>query len=161
MRPADTQRVTLRRLPLLAITALLVLAVPATAGATTVNVDGKGSARFTTRKVAQVIGVTVNAPGRVRLLATDAASFKPKCVIKRRKACIRRDKRTGDWIVLHAVRFIYDGQGFTMKVTSRNRFRVSISGVGTLKLIGSGTYTRDGVSQSYSGNMPPIVLKRR
>ena len=68
-----------------------------------------------------MIGVTVNAPGRVRLVvATDAASFKPKCVLKRTKACIRRDRRTGDWIVLRAVRFIYDGQGFTMQVTSRN-----------------------------------------
>jgi hypothetical protein len=161
MRRADTQRVMSRPLPLFAIAAALALAVPAVAGATTVNVDGKGSARFTTRKVAQVIGVTVNAPGRVRLVAADAATFKPKCVIKRRKPCIRRDRRTGDWIVLHAVRFIYDGQGFTMKVTSRNRFRVSISGVGTLKLIGSGSYTRDGVSQDYSGNLPPIILKRR
>lgn len=161
MRPADTRRVNLRPFPLLAMTATLVLAVPAAASATTVNVDGKGSARFTTRKVAQVIGVTVNAPGRVRLVAADAASFRPKCVIKRRKACIRRDRTTGDWIVVHAVRFIYDGQGFTMKVTSRNRFRVSISGVGILKLIGSGTYTRDGVSQRYSGNLAPIALKRR
>jgi hypothetical protein len=161
MRAADTQTVMLRPFPLLAISAALVLAVPAAASATTVNVDGKGSARFTTRKAAQVIGVTVNAPGRVRLVAADAASFRPKCVIKRKKACIRRDRRTGDWIVIHAVRFIYDGQGFTMRVTSKNRFRVSISGVGTLKLNGSGTYTRDGVQQRYSGNMAPIVLKRR
>ncbi len=161
MLPADTQRVNLRPFPLLAIITTLVLAVPAAASATTVNVDGKGSARFTTRKVAQVIGVTVNAPGRVRLVAADAASFRPKCVIKRKKPCIRRDRKTGDWIVVHAVRFIYDGQGFTMKVTSRNRFRISISGVGVLKLIGSGTYTRDGVAQRYSGNMAPIVLKRR
>jgi hypothetical protein len=154
--------VTLRPFPLLAISATLVLAVPAAASATTVNVDGKGSARFTTRKAAQVIGVTVNAPGRVRLVATDAPSFKPKCVIKRKKKpCIRRDRKTGDWIVVHAVRFIYDGHGFTMKVTSKNRFRVSISGVGNLKLNGSGTYTRDGVQQRYSGNMAPIVLKRR
>ena len=66
--------------------------------------------RFTTRKAAQVIGVTVNAPGRVRLVATGASSFKPKCVIKRKKKpCIRRDRKTGDWIVVHAVRFIYDG----------------------------------------------------
>ncbi len=161
MRPADTQSVMLRPFPLLAITPTLVLAVPAAASPTTVNVDGKGTARFQTRRAAQVIGVTVNAPGRVHLVAVDSASFRPKCVLKRKKPCIRRDKRTGDWIVLRAVRFIYDGQGFTMKVTSKNRFRVSISGVGTLKLIGSGTYTRDGVSQSYSGNMAPIVLKRR
>jgi ribosomal protein S6E (S10) len=161
MRPTDTQRVMLRPFPLLAISATLVLAVPAAASATTVNVDGKGSARFTTRKMAQVIGVTVNAPGRVRLVAADSASFRPKCVIKRKKACIRRDTKTGDWIVLHAVRFIYDGQGFTMRVTSKNRFRISISGVGTLKLNGSGTYTRDAVQQRYNGNMAPIVLKRR
>ena len=161
MRAADTQTVMLRPFPLLAISATLVLAVPAAASATTVNVDGKGTARFTTRKAAQVIGVTVNAPGRVRLVAADAASFRPKCVIKRKKACIRRDRKNGDWIVIHAVRFIYDGQGFTMRVTSKNRFRISISGVGTLKLNGSGTYTRDGVQQRYSGNMPAIVLKRR
>ena len=125
------------------------------------NVDGKGSARFQTRQVAQVIGVTVNAPGRVRLVAVDAASFRPKCVlVRKKKPCIRRDNRTGDWIVLRAVRFIYDGEGFTMKVTSRNRFRISISGVGTLKLNGSGTYTVDGVPTPYDGNLPPILLKR-
>jgi hypothetical protein len=161
MPPADTQRVMLRRFPLLAITATLVLAVPAAASATTVNVDGKGSARFTTRRTAQVIGVTVNAPGRVHLVALDAGTFRPKCVLKRKKPCIRREKQSGDWIVLYAVRFIYDGQGFNMKVTSRNRFRISVSGVGTLKLNGSGTYTREGVVQRYSGNMAPIVLKRR
>ncbi len=139
----------------------LVLAVPATAAAATVNVDGKGSARFQTRKAAQVIGVTVNAPGRVHLVAVDAASFRPKCVLVRKnRPCIRREKKSGDWIVLRAVRFIYDGQGFTMKVTSRNRFRVAISGVGTLKLNGTGTYTLDGVPQRYSGNLPAIVLKR-
>jgi hypothetical protein len=81
-------------------------------------------------------------------------------VLVRKKACIRRDRKSGDWIVLRAVRFIYDGQGFTMKVTSRNRFRVSISGVGSLKLNGTGTYTLGGVPQHYSGNMAPIVLKR-
>jgi hypothetical protein len=152
--------VTRRRLPLLALAAALVVAVPATAAAATVNVDGKGTARFQTRKAAQVIGVTINAPGRVRLVALDAASFKPKCVLKRKKPCLRRDRRTGDWIVLRAVRFIYDGQGFTMKVTSRNRFRIAISGVGTLKLNGTGTYTLDGVAHPYSGNLLPIVLKR-
>jgi hypothetical protein len=153
--------VTFRRRPLLALAALLAVAAPATAGATTVSVDGKGSARFQTRKAAQVIGVTVNAPGRVRLVALDAASFRPKCVLVRKKPCIRRDRRTGDWIVLRAVRFIYDGQGFTMRVTSRNRFRIAISGVGTLKLNGSGTYTVDGVPRQYNGNLLPIVLKRR
>jgi hypothetical protein len=154
--------VTFRPFPLLATVVALVVAVPATAGATTVNVDGKGSARFQTRRAAQVIGVTVNAPGRVHLVALDAASFRPKCVvIRRKKPCIRRDRRTGDWIVLRAVRFIYDGQGFTMKVTSRNRFRVAISGVGTLKLNGTGTYTVDGVPHTYNGNLPPIALKRR
>jgi hypothetical protein len=152
--------VTLRPLPLIAFAATLVLAVPATAAAATVSVDGNGTARFQTRKAAQVIGLTVNAPGRVRLVALDAASFKPKCVLKRKKPCIRRDKRTGDWIVLRAVRFIYDGEGFTMKVTSRNRFRIAISGVGTLKLNGTGTYTLDGVPQDYSGDVPPIFLKR-
>jgi hypothetical protein len=152
--------VTFRPRPLLALAATLVVAVPATASATTVNVDGKGTARFQTRRAAQVIGVTVNAPGRVHLVAVEAALFKPKCVLKRKKPCIRRDQRTGDWIVLRAVRFIYDGQGFTMKVTSRNRFRVAISGVGTLKLNGIGTYTVDGAPHSYNGNLPPIVLKR-
>ena len=144
-----------------ALAAALVVAVPAAAGAATVNVDGMGSARFQTRKAAQVIGVTVNAPGRVRLVATDAASFKPKCVVKRKKACIRRDRKTGDWIVLRAVRFIYDGQRFTMRVTSSNRFRITISGVGSLKLNGTGTYTLDGVDQSYDGNLQPIALKHR
>jgi hypothetical protein len=152
--------VTFRCRPLLALAALLLLAVPAAASATTVNVDGKGSARFQTRRAAQVIGVTVNAPGRVHLVAVDAASFRPKCVRVRRKPCIRRDRQTGDWIVLRAVRFIYDGQGFTMRVTSRNRFRITISGVGVLKLNGSGTYTIDGVPQRYNGNLLPIVLKR-
>jgi hypothetical protein len=152
--------VTFRPRPLLALAALLVVAVPATAGATTVNVDGKGSARFQTRRAAQVIGVTVNAPGRVHLVAVDAAAFRPKCVLVRKKPCIRRDRKTGDWIVLRAVRFIYDGQGFNMKVTSRSRFRIAISGVGTLKLNGSGTYTIDGVPQRYNGNLKPIVLKR-
>ena len=144
-----------------ALAAALVVAVPTAAGAATVNVDGMGSARFQTRKAAQVIGVTVNAPGRVRLVATDAASFKPKCVVKRKKACIRRDRKTGDWIVLRAVRFIYDGQRFTMRVTSSNRFRITISGVGSLKLNGTGTYTLDGVDQSYDGNLQPIALKHR
>lgn len=144
-----------------ALAAALVVAVPAAAGAATVNVDGMGSARFQTRKAAQVIGVTVKAPGRVHLVAADAASFKPKCVVKRKKACIRRDRKTGDWIVLRAVRFIYDGQGFTMRVTSSNRFRVTISGVGSLKLNGTGTYTLDGVPQTYDGNLQPIALKHR
>ena len=160
MPAADNRSVTFRPLALLALAVALVVAVPATAAATTVNVDGKGSARFVTRKAAQVIGVTVNAPGRVHLVAVDSASFKPKCVLKRKKPCIRRDRRTGDWIVLRAVRFIYDGEGFTMKVTSRNRFRIAISGVGSLKLNGSGTYTVDGVAQRYNGNLSPIVLKR-
>ena len=152
---------TFRCRPLLALAALLLLAVPVAASATTVNVDGKGSARFQTRRAAQVIGVTVNAPGRVRLVALDAATFRPKCVLVRKgKPCIRRDRRTGDWIVLRAVRFIYDGQGFTMRVTSRNRFRITISGVGVLKLNGLGTYTIDGVPQRYNGNLLPIVLKR-
>jgi hypothetical protein len=153
--------VTLLSRPLLALTAALLLAIPATAAASTVNVDGKGSARFQTRRAAQVIGVTVNAPGRVHLVAVDAASFKPVCVLKRKKPCLRRDRRTRDWIVLRAVRFIYDGQGFTMKVTSRTRFRISISGVGNLKLIGTGRYTVDGVPRHYNGNLLPIVLKRR
>jgi hypothetical protein len=152
--------VTLRPLHLSVLAAVLVLAVPAAAGAATVNIDGKGSARFTTRKSAQVIGVTVNAPGRIRLVAFDSATFKPKCVLKRKKPCLRRDRRTGDWIVLRAVRFIYDGQGFTMKVTSRLRFRIAISGVGSLKLNGVGTYTLDGVAQQYNGNLLPIVLQR-
>jgi hypothetical protein len=153
--------VTLRPLLWFVLAAVLILAVPAAAGAATVNVDGKGSARFTTGKAAQVIGVTVNAPGRVRLVALDAGSFKPKCVLKRKKPCLRRDRTTGDWIVLRAVRFIYDGQGFTMKVTSRLRFRIAISGVGTLKLNGVGTYTLDGVAHQYNGNLRAIVLKRR
>jgi hypothetical protein len=152
--------VTSRPFALHALVIALVVAVPATASAATVNVDGKGSARFVTRRAAQVIGVTVNAPGRVHLVAVDSASFKPKCVLKRKRPCIRRERRTGDWIVLRAVRFIYDGQGFTMKVTSRNRFRIAISGVGNLKLNGQGTYTLDGVPHAYSGNMAPIVLKR-
>ena len=73
---------------------------------------------------------------------------------------MRRDRKTGDWLVLRAVRFIYDGQGFTMRVTSRSNFRVTISGVGNLKLNGRGTYTLDGVSHAYSGNVPPIRLKK-
>ena len=74
--------------------------------------------------------------------------------LKRKKACIRRDRKTGDWIVLRAVRFIYDGQGFTMKVTSQNRFRVTISGVGNLKLNG-GARTPRRRPAAYSGNMRP------
>ncbi len=105
------------------VVALLALAgVPAAAQAATVNVNGKGAARFQTQKSAEVIGVRVNAPGRVRLIDLDnpgAASFKPKCIRRAKKPCVRRDRKTGDWIVLRAVRFIYDGQGFTMRVTSR------------------------------------------
>ena len=146
------------------LVALLAFAgVPAAAQAATVNVNGKGAARFQTQKSAEVIGVRVNAPGRVRLIDLDnpaAASFKPKCVRKGKKPCVRRDRKTGDWIVLRAVKFIYDGQGFTMRVTSRSNFRVTISGVGNLKLNGTGTYTLDGVSHRYSGNVPPIRLKK-
>jgi len=150
-------------LPLAA--ALTVLAVaPAAASASTVNVNGKGTARFQTARSAEVIGVQVNAPGRVRLVDADnpaAASFKPKCVRRGRKPCVRRDRRTRDWIVLRAVKFIYDGQGFTMKVTSRKGFRITISGVGQLKLNGRGSYTLDGVAHSYNGNLAPIRLKKR
>jgi hypothetical protein len=146
------------------VVALLALAgVPAAAQAATVNVSGKGTARFTTQKSAEVIGVRVNAPGRVRLVDADnpgAASFKPKCVRRGKRPCVRRDRRTGDWVVLRAVKFIYDGQGFTMRVTSRSSFRVTISGVGQLKLNGAGTYTLDGVAHHYNGNIPPIRLRK-
>ena len=68
-------------------------------------------------------------------------------MIKRaRKACVRRDRRSGDWIVLRAVRFIYDGQGFIMRITSQKSFRVTISGVGQLKLNGRGAYVLNGVA---------------
>jgi hypothetical protein len=146
------------------LVALLAFAgLPAAAQAATVNVNGKGSARFQTQKSAEVIGVRVNAPGRVRLIDADnpgAASFKPKCVRKGKKPCVRRDRRSGDWLVLRAVKFIYDGQGFAMRVTSRSSFRVTISGVGNLKLNGRGTYTLDGVAHAYSGNIPAIRLKK-
>ena len=128
----------------------------------TVNVNGKGLVRFQTQRSAEVIGVTVNAPGRVRLVDVDnpaAASFKPKCIKRARKACVRRDRRSGDWIVLRAVRFIYDGQGFTMRITSQKSFRVTISGVGQLKLNGRGTYVLDGVAHRYTGNLAPIRLR--
>jgi hypothetical protein len=74
---------------------------------------------------------------------------------------VRRDRRSGDWIVLRAVRFIYDGDGFIMRVTSRRGFRVTISGVGQLKLNGHGTYVLDGAAHRYDGNLPPIRLKPR
>ena len=161
---SDTGIVTRRTcLPLAAALALLGIA-PAAASASTVNVNGRGVARFQTARSAEVIGVQVNAPGRVRLVDADnpaAASFKPKCVRRGRKPCVRRDRRTHDWIVLRAVKFIYDGQGFTMRVTSKRGFRVTISGVGKLKLNGRGTYTLDGVAHHYNGNLPLIQLKKR
>src|SRR4029079_11158596 len=110
--PADTGRVNLRPWVSIVSGAALVLAVPAAASAATVNVNGKGTARFQTAKFAEVIGVTVRPAGRVRLIDVDnpaAATFKPKCITRSRKACIRRDRKSGDWIVLRPVRFIYDG----------------------------------------------------
>jgi len=161
---ADTGKVTLRAwLPLASVLALLGGA-PAAASAATVNVVGTGLVRFQTQRSAEVIGVTVNAPGRVRLVDPDnpaARSFKPKCIKRSRRACVRRDRRSGDWIVLRAVRFIYDGDGFIMRVTSRRGFRVTISGVGQLKLNGHGTYVLDGAAHRYDGNLPPIRLKPR
>lgn len=141
----------------LAVAAALLVGVPA-ASAATADVTGKGTVQFRTQKAAQVIGVTVSAPGRVRLVAADAAAFKPKCVRKGKKPCVKRAKN-GDWVVQRAVRFIYDGRNFTMRVTSRAGFRVTVSGVGSLKLNGRGTYTLDGVSHRYNGNMPAIRLK--
>jgi hypothetical protein len=150
-------------LPLAAALAVLGVA-PAVASASTVNVNGRGVAKFQTIRSAEVIGVQVNAPGRVRLIDADnaaAATFKPKCVRRGRKPCVRRDRRTHDWVVLRAVKFIYDGQGFSMRVTSRRGFRITISGVGQLKLNGRGTYTLDGVAHHYNGNLAPIRLKKR
>jgi len=161
---ADTGTVTPRAWTTLAAVLALLGGAPAAASAATVNVNGKGLVRFQTQRSAEVIGVTVNAPGRVRLLDPDnpaARSFKPKCIKRSRKACVRRDRRSGDWIVLRAVRFIYDGEGFVMRVTSRRGFRVTISGVGQLKLNGRGTYVLDGVAHGYNGNLPPIRLKPR
>src|SRR4029079_14148446 len=161
---ADTGIVTCRTcLPLAATLALLGIA-PAAASASTVNVNGKGLARFQTARSAEVIGVQVNAPGRVRLVDADnpaAASFKPKCVRRGRKTSLRPDRRTHDWIVLRAVKFIYDGQGFTMRVTSTRGFRVTISGVGRLKLNGRGTYTLDGGRPRFNRTLPRIQLKMR
>jgi hypothetical protein len=154
--------VTFRTWVSLASAIALLFGVPAAASAATVNVNGKGLVRFSTQRSAEVIGVTVNAPGRVRLTDLDnpaAASFKPKCIKRARKACVRRDRRSGDWIVLRAVRFIYDGQGFTMRITSQKSFRVTISGVGQLKLNGRGTYVLDGVAHRYNGNLAPIRLR--
>jgi hypothetical protein len=154
--------VTFRTWVSLASAIALLFGVPAAASAATVNVNGKGLVRFQTQRSAEVIGVTVNAPGRVRLTDLDnpaAASFKPKCIKRARKPCVRRDRRSGDWIVLRAVRFIYDGQGFTMRITSQKSFRVTISGVGQLKLNGRGTYVLDGVAHRYNGNLAPIRLR--
>jgi hypothetical protein len=147
----------------LASSAVLLFGGPAAASAATVNVTGKGLVRFQTARSAEVIGVTVNAPGRIRLVDVDNPSvrfFKPKCIKRSRKPCVRRDRRTGDWIVLRPVRFIYDGQGFIMRITSKRGFRVTISGVGQLKLNGRGTYVLDGVAHAYNGNLPPIRLRR-
>jgi hypothetical protein len=137
--------------------AAAVAAVPASAYGSTVVVDATGAATLRADR-AQIIGVVVRPSGRIRLTAGNAADFKPRCVKKSKRRCVRYDEQSGAWIVLRPVKFIYDGSGFSIRVQSRSGFKITISGVGRLKLNGKGTYTVDGEEHRYDGDVPRIKL---
>ncbi len=141
------------------VVAAVLTAAPAAAHAATVVVDGVGVATMQAQR-AQVIGVVVKPTGRVKLTASNGESFRPRCVKRSSRRCVRYDEETGSWIVLRPVKFIYDGKRFSLRVQSRGGFKISISGVGSLKLNGKGVYTLDGVEHRYDGNIPRIRLAK-
>jgi hypothetical protein len=132
---------------------LLATSASVAAGAiVSVNAD-RGSAVLRATAGTQAWSLRVLPRGRVRLFATDAASWRPQCL--RRPPAHRRCIRAmpgGGWAILRPVKFIYTGSSpFKLVVQSTGGFNLSVNGTGSLNLQGTGSYLLSGNTYLYNG----------
>jgi hypothetical protein len=139
------------RLAILVVVLLAAYVPPAFASA--VSVNGTGVAFLHAKAGTLTTSLRVSAPGVVKLVALDTATFKPVCLVVLRRPCVRWNAKTQSWIVLRAVKFIYAGGAgpYALRVQSRGAFQLGVNGVGTLVLTGNGLYTLAGRQKAYQG----------